>query len=141
MTELNAFRKRLAVSLAAIALSLFPYLSSARADNPAREQAQTIGSKPPKPSPKRPAPPQPPAKEAASRPDGAGNFVYGIINTIRAESEELCARYGNPSDCLEEAEVCLTMRDDEDNQVKMCLNTIPGESSGQGPMQRSRLRR
>jgi hypothetical protein len=50
-----------------------------------------------------------------ARPEGAGNFVYGIIHTIQAESEELCARYGNPADCLEEAEVCLTMRDDDDN--------------------------
>jgi hypothetical protein len=72
----------------------------------------------------------------------SGNFVYGIINQIQAQTEELCARYGNPSDCLEEAEVCLTMRDNDDNQVKLCLNTVPGESKGgEGKMQRSRMRR
>jgi len=75
-------------------------------------------------------------------PDRSGNFVYGIINQIKAQSEELCARYGGPGDCLEEAEVCLTMRDNDDNQVKLCLNTVPGESKdGDGRVQRSRVRR
>jgi hypothetical protein len=64
--------------------------------------------------------------------DRSGNFVYGIINQIRAQSEELCARYGSPGDCLEEAEVCLTMRDTEDNEVRLCLNTIPEEAGGDG---------
>jgi hypothetical protein len=83
-----------------------------------------------------------PARKPMRTPDGAGNFVYGLINTIRAQSEELCARYGNPSDCLEEAEVCLTMRDTEDNTVRLCLNTTPGENEGdKGTVQKSRVRR
>lgn len=76
------------------------------------------------------------------RSDQSGNFVYGLIDQIRAKSEELCARYGSPSDCLEEAEVCLTMRDSEDNQVRLCLNAVPGEGGGdRGAVQKSRLRR
>ena len=72
----------------------------------------------------------------------SGNFVYGIIHQIQAQSEELCARYGGPGDCLEEAEVCLTMRDTAENVVRLCLNTAPGESQGgEGKMQRSRVRR
>jgi hypothetical protein len=27
----------------------------------------------------------------------SGNFVYGIIHQIQAQSEELCARYGGPA--------------------------------------------
>jgi hypothetical protein len=53
----------------------------------------------------------------------------------------LRTRYGNPDDCLEEAEVCLTMRDNDDNQVKLCLNTVPGESGDPGLVQKSRVRR
>ena len=34
------------------------------------------------------------------------------------------------------------MRDNDDNQVKLCLNTVPGESKdGEDKMQRSRMRR
>ena len=34
------------------------------------------------------------------------------------------------------------MRDNDDNQVKLCLNTVPGESKdGEGRMQWSRMRR
>jgi hypothetical protein len=74
----------------------------------------------------------PQVRKPISKPDRAGNFVYGLIDTIRAQSGELCARYGNPADCLEEAEVCLTMRDTDDNQVRLCLNTVPGDSGGDG---------
>jgi hypothetical protein len=74
--------------------------------------------------------------------DRSGNFVYGIIHQIQAQSEELCARYGGPGDCLEETEVCLTMRDTGENLVRLCLNTVPGESKGaEGKMQKSRIRR
>ncbi|MBB3018755.1 hypothetical protein FHR70_001809 [Microvirga lupini] len=93
-------------------------------------------------SSKRSTPGEAPARKPSGTRDGAGNFVYGLINTIRAQSEELCARYGNPSDCLEEAEVCLTMRDNDDNQIRLCLNTVSGGSEGdRGPMQQSKLRR
>ena len=83
----------------------------------------------------------PARKPARKQPDRSGNFVYGIIDQIRAQSEELCARYGSPGDCLEEAEVCLTMRDADDNQVRLCLNTSPGDSDNRDSAQKSRLRR
>lgn len=83
-----------------------------------------------------------PARKPPRKPSGAGNLVYEIINNIRAQSEEVCVRYGSPADCLEEAEVCLTMRDTEDNQVRLCLNTVPGDSGGdEGKVQKSRVRR
>ena len=82
------------------------------------------------------------ARKPARKPDGAGNCVYEIIDQIRVQSKELCARYGNPADCLKEAEVCLTMRNNGDNQIKLCLNTVPGESGGSESSARtSRVRR
>jgi hypothetical protein len=57
-----------------------------------------------------------------AEPGRSGNFVYGIVHHIRAQSQELCARYGGPGDCLEEAELCLTMRDTAENVVQLCLN-------------------
>ncbi|MBM6595270.1 hypothetical protein [Microvirga pudoricolor] len=82
------------------------------------------------------------ARKSSTKPDLNGNFIYGLINTIRARSEELCARYGNASDCLEEAEVCLTMRDMDDNMIRLCLNTAPRDARGNGEtLQKSRLRR
>jgi hypothetical protein len=71
------------------------------------------------------------ARKPARKPDGAGNCVYEIIDQIRVQSKELCARYGNPADCLKEAEVCLTMRNNGDNQIKLCLNTVPGKAQAQ----------
>ena len=122
-------------------LGLIVLTTSARAESPARGPAQEVGSKPVGPRTKRPGSSNAPIQEPTRKPDGSGNFVYGLINTIRAQSEELCARYGNPSDCLEEAEVCLTMRDTDDNQVRLCLNTVPGDSGDSGSVQKSRLRR
>jgi hypothetical protein len=81
-------------------------------------------------------------KKPSGKPGNSGNFIYEIINDIQARSKELCAHYGSPGDCLEEAEVCLTMRDPDDNQIKLCLNTIPGESGNEdGKALKSRLRR
>jgi hypothetical protein len=112
------------------------------ANDPAPGQVQEIGSKSAGISSKQSGSAKSLVRKSTRKPDGAGNFVYGIINTIRAQSEELCARYGNPSDCLEEAEVGLTVRDADDNQVRLCLNTAPGDGkSGRGTVQKSRLRR
>ena len=142
MTDLRASWKRPVVSgMAAGLLSLALPAQSLLADSPAHGQTHEIGSKSTGSPSKRSKSPNTPTQESSGKPDGAGNFIYGIINTIRAKSEELCMRYGNPSDCLEEAEVCLTMRDDEDNQVRLCLNTTAGDSSGQESEQRSRFRR
>jgi hypothetical protein len=109
--------------------------------HPVPGQAQEIGSKSAQASSKQSGSAKTPARKPMRKPDGTGNFVYGIINTIRVQSAELCARYGNPADCLEEAEVCLTMRDNDDNQVRLCLNTVPEDSGDQGSVQKSRLRR
>jgi hypothetical protein len=142
VTDLRVMWKRPAVSLATVSLlGIVLQAPSALAESPARRPAQEVGSKPAGPPSKRRGPSKAPAQGSAGKPDGAGNFVYGIINTIRVQSEELCARYGNPADCLEEAEVCLTMRDNDDNQFKLCLNTVPGDSGDQGSVQKSRLRR
>ena len=128
--------------LAATLLGIFLSATSALAENPVREQTQEIGSSVAGTSSERSGPAKAPARKPQRKPDGAGNFVYELINQIQAQSKELCARYGNPSDCLEEAEVCLTMRDNDDNQVKLCLNTVPGDSGGKaGTVQKSRLRR
>ncbi len=128
--------------LAVALLGLSLPVNAALADDPVPGQAQEIVSKSAGTASKRSGSTRAPARKSPGKPGGAGSFVYGLINQIRTQSEELCARYGNPSDCLEEAEVCLTMRDADDNQVKLCLNTVPGEDGGGGStVQKSRLRR
>ncbi|WP_243369248.1 hypothetical protein [Microvirga solisilvae] len=129
------------VLLAVAWLGLSFSANAALANEATLERVQGNGSKATGAPSKRPAPAKPQAQEPARKPDGAGNFVYGIIDTIRAQSEELCLRYGNPADCLEEAEVCLTMHDTEENQVRLCLNTIPADSDKSGSAQKSRLKR
>jgi hypothetical protein len=142
MTSLRASGNRQVLSAAAALLGLSLSANAALADDSTPGQAQEIGSKSAGTSSKRSGFARAPTRKPTRAPEGAGNLVYGLINTIRAQSEELCARYGNPSDCLEEAEVCLTMRDNDDNQVKLCLNTVPGESGGDGgTAQKSRVRR
>lgn len=142
MTDLRMSWKRPVVTVAAASLlGLFLPSHSVMADSPARGRAQEVRPKSDQPPSKRFGSSNVPAQGPVSKSEPAGNFVYGIIHTIQAQSEELCARYGNPTHCLEEAEVCLTMRDDDDNQVRLCLNTIPGDSGDQGPIQKSRLRR
>ena len=146
MIDTKAMRKRPIVSvLAANLLGLSLSATAALADDPTSGQAQQtqeFGSKSAVTASKQSGSAKSEARKSITRPDRAGNFVYGLIDTIRAQSEELCARYGNPADCLEEAEVCLTMRDTGDNQVRLCLNTAPGDSGGDGgTVQKSRLRR
>jgi hypothetical protein len=146
MIYMRAMWKRPIVSVLAVNLvGLSLSATAALADAPTSGQAQRtpeLGSKSAVIASKRSGSAKSVARKPTTRPDQAGNFVYGLIDTIRAQSEELCARYGNPADCLEEAEVCLTMRDMGDNQVRLCLNTAPGDSGGDGgTTQKSRLRR
>jgi hypothetical protein len=74
------------------------------------------------------------------KPDAYGNFVDEILNEVRARGADLCARYGSPDNCLEEAEVCVTMRNAQDDQVRLCLNTVPADN-GQDKAQKTRLKR
>ena len=146
MIDLRAVRKQpIVFILAANMLGLSLLATAVLADDLSSGQAQQtqdIGSKSAVTSSKRSGSARAYARKPMRKPDGAGNFIYGLISTIRAQSQELCARYGNPADCLEEAEVCLTMRDADDNQVRLCLNTAPGDSGGDGgTVQKSRLRR
>jgi hypothetical protein len=117
-------------------------MGTARADNPIGGQAPEVGSGPVDMPSQRPGSPRARARKPAGKPGESGIFLNEIINTIRIQSAELCVRYGSPSDCLEEAEVCLTMRDNEDNQVRLCLNTTSRDSAdGDGKVQKSRMRR
>jgi hypothetical protein len=128
--------------LAANLLGILLSANSALAENPVREQAQEIATASAGPATDQSGPAKAPVRKPQRKPDGASNFVYELINQIQVQSKELCARYGNPADCLEEAEVCLTMRDTEDNTVRLCLNSTPGESEGdRGTVQKSRVRR
>jgi hypothetical protein len=143
VTNLLASRKRWIVSLVtANLLGIAIAANSALADDPPGGQTQDARSKSAGNPSDRSGSPKARAFKRMRQPDGSGNFVYEIINDIRARSQELCARYGSPSDCLEEAEVCLTMRDTADNQVRLCLNTVPAGSGGDDvKMHRSRARR
>jgi hypothetical protein len=78
--------------------------------------------------------PQKPSR-SAKRPknqNGAGQFVYLIKDIVHAKSAELCAGYGGPADCVEEIEICLTMHDEDEDVVKLCLNSEPaGQESNE----------
>lgn len=127
----------LAVALWGMALpaGLALAASSPRGQSPDME-SRSIGT-----SSKRSEPTKGSSRKLPKNSEKVGDFVYGLIDTIRSQSADLCSRYGNPSDCLEEAEVCLTMRDNDDNQVKMCLNTSPGTDGDQSTARQSRVRR
>src|SRR5215203_7519919 len=60
-----------------------------------------------------------PPRKGTERPIRSGEFIHEIMDSIRARSGDLCARYGGPTDCLDEAEVCLTMRDDKDSYIRL----------------------
>lgn len=113
----------------------------ALADDTALRQAREIGLNPIETSSKRSRSAKVPTQKQPAKSDRSGNFIYEMISNIRTQSEELCARYGNPNDCLEEAEVCLTMRDDEESVVRLCVNTVPGDGDKKETgVQKSRLR-
>jgi hypothetical protein len=142
VTNSLASSKRWIVSLVtANLLGIAIAANSALADDPPG-QTQEVRSKSANNSSDQSGSPKARALKRMRHPDGSGNFVYDIINDIRSRSQELCARYASPSDCLEEAEVCLTMRDNADNQVRLCLNTVPAGSGGDDvKVHRSRARR
>ena len=128
-----------AVVMLGIMLGIVASANSALAENSRQVQGQETGSGALPPLVQSVKSERKPMRKD---PDRSGSFVYGIINQIRAQSEELCARYGASDDCLEEAEVCLTMRDTEQNLVRMCLNSVPRETKGgEGTTQRLRVRR
>ena len=109
-------------------LGPLPLAHSAQADSPNHRQALEIVSKPAGHSSERHGPAKPSPRQPMGKPDASGRFVGEILDNIRARSAELCARYGSPGDCLEEAEVCLTMRNPDDDEIRLCLNTSPGEN-------------
>jgi hypothetical protein len=138
--SLAASCKALAAPTMAVGLlGPIPLAHSALAESPARGLAQEIGS-PSQISSERPGSPKPSARQPKRKPDASGNLVYEILDNIRTRSGEICSRYGSPDNCLEEAEVCLTMRNAEDDQVRLCLNTVP-EAPDRDKAQRTRLRR
>jgi hypothetical protein len=117
-------------------------IDAALSDSPPLGQAPEAESSSVRPSLQRSGVPKARSRKPPEKPGHSGNFIYEIISSIQARSAELCARYGSPGDCLEEAEVCLTMRDNDDNQIRLCLNTVPGENAAEeGKVQKSRLRR
>jgi hypothetical protein len=99
---------------------MFPDRFAAVAAGPIQPAAARAGS-----------PSRAPAKKPPGKPERVSDFAYEIINVIRAQSEELCARYGSPVDCLEETEICLTMRDHADNAVRLCLTNYPEDMAGE----------
>jgi hypothetical protein len=65
--------------------------------------------------------------ERSRKPGGAGSFASEIKDLIRAKSGELCASYGQANNCVDEVEVCVTMIDEDDAEVRLCLNDNPGD--------------
>lgn len=65
-------------------------------------------------------------QDMAPRQSVAG-FTYSIKDFIRAKSSELCSSYGSGADCIEAVEICLTMKDRDEDVVRVCLNTAPEE--------------
>src|SRR5688572_17898326 len=105
---------------AAILLGIVASAHADLAESSTKAQVRKTGSDDAGAMPGRVKSGKPSARKPMRRePDRSGNFVYGIINQIQAQSEELCARYGGSGDCLEQAEVCLTMRDTAENVVRL----------------------
>ena len=111
------------VAMGLLGLSVSAYPAVARTSAPGR--TPEVGSKSAGITIKQSGSAKSQARKPMRKPDTGTSLVYDIINTVRSQSEELCARYGNQTDCLEEAEICLTMLDPEENQVRLCLNTVP----------------
>jgi hypothetical protein len=61
-----------------------------------------------------------------------GGFTYSIKDFIKAKSSELCSSYGSDADCIEAVEICLTMRDRDEDVVRVCVNTAPEEGRSLG---------
>jgi hypothetical protein len=111
------------VATGLLGLSVSAYAAAASTSAPG--QGPEVGSKSAGIAAKQSGSPKSQARKPMRKPDAGTSLVYEIINTVRSQSEELCARYGNQTDCLEEAEICLTMLDPDENQVRLCLNTVP----------------
>ncbi|MBQ0822876.1 hypothetical protein KBI52_22055 [Microvirga sp. HBU67558] len=73
-------------------LGLSPSVNAALANDPTPVQAQETGSKSAGSTSKQSRSAKAPAWKPTGKSDGAGNLVYGLINQIRTQSEELCAR-------------------------------------------------
>ena len=69
----------------------------------------------------------PSKSERPQKPGRAGSFAYQIKDMIRAKGGGLCASYGQAKDCIDEVEVCVTMVDEDDAEVRLCLNDSPGD--------------
>jgi hypothetical protein len=133
MTSLRALRPWQILSVMAANLpGLFRSTHSALADISTPGQAQQIDSKVAGTSSEWSGPAKTPARKPPSKPDRSGNFCFDPINTVRPQSDELCVLYGSPKNGLEEAEVCRTMRNTEDNRVKLCHNSGRGERRQRG---------
>jgi hypothetical protein len=61
------------------------------------------------------------------------DFTYTLKNIVRTRSSEFCERYGADGSCIEEIEICLTMRDRDDDVVRICMNTAPDEEGDAKP--------
>lgn len=70
----------------------------------------------------------------------AGDFADLIKAVVKERSVELCSRYGSDPDCTEKIEVCFSMLDQDNDLMKICLNTAP-EGRGPNGSERTRLRR
>ncbi|KAB0268611.1 ImmA/IrrE family metallo-endopeptidase [Microvirga brassicacearum] len=88
MTDSAASWKRQVISIAAAnLLGITLPANSALAETPSLGQAQEIGSKSAGPSYEGSGPVKAPARRPMRKPDPSGNFVYEIINQIRAKQK------------------------------------------------------
>lgn len=142
MTSLRTSTVHQTLAMAAAGLLSMSFAAqSAMADNPSPGAARDAGPRSGEIAGERSGSSKTPARKSTKKQlDRPGNFISEIIDNIRARSVELCARYGSREDCLEEAEVCLTMVDVEDNQIRLCLNTAPRGDADDGTTRRSRVR-
>jgi hypothetical protein len=64
--------------------------------------------------------------------EAVAGFTYSVKDFIKAKSSELCSTYGRDADCIEEVEICLAMKDRDEDVVRICLNTTPEEARSAG---------
>jgi hypothetical protein len=94
---------------------------------PAAAQPRDGASSPPSAARQKRAPEKPEIRRET------GFFIEAVKDVIRARSTEFCERYGVGGNCIEEAEICLTMLDRDEDVVRVCMTMTPGRDDADRP--------
>ena len=94
---------------------------------PAAAQPRDGASRPPSAARQKRAPEKPEVRREPVL------IIEAVKDVIRARSTEFCERYGGSGNCIEEAEICLTMLDRDEDVVRICMTMTPGRDNADSP--------